>query len=85
MFRSLILRPALARLGRFTGANSSTPEFRWKRTPMNPFIPAAMGTWLASGAGSPDVLPVGDKYLIYYHGQVDRHGRIGTGPSHPNV
>lgn len=50
----------------------------WHRHPDNPILPAVAGTWMESQTANPDLLLIGDVYLMYFRGQQGGHDRIGV-------
>ncbi|HEX7714049.1 MAG TPA: hypothetical protein VF531_08505 [Bacillota bacterium] len=53
------------------------PQFNWKRANA-PVIPTAPGTWKETYTANPDLIELGNEYLMYYRGTGNGHDRIGV-------
>jgi predicted GH43/DUF377 family glycosyl hydrolase len=58
--------------------DSDAMKFVWTRHSGNPVFPATAGTWRESQTANPDLLLNGQKYLMYFRGQLNGHDRIGV-------
>lgn len=52
-------------------------DWRFRRYPCNPILPAVPGTWMEAQTANPDLLEIDDTFFLYFRGQQGGHDRIG--------